>query len=138
LLVDGRIRIRTINYVPYGSRSGSQRPKNIRILRIRNTDFRADLIWPDDPLKNKNKFPLDGGKTITKREWGMDKCGPAYSAAAHLPALPHPLGYFWPGKHVPTRFSALVNALQQKTNMSQALFCSVADPDPGSGAFFDP
>jgi hypothetical protein len=67
---------------------------------------------------------------------GMDKCGPAYSAAAHLPALPHPLGYFWPGKPVPTRFSALLNALQHKTNMNQALFCSVADP--GSGTFLTP
>ncbi len=51
-----------------------------------------------------------------ERERGRHKCGPAYSAAAHLPALPHPLGYFWPGKLAPTRFSALLNALQQKTN----------------------
>jgi hypothetical protein len=66
----------------------------------------------------------------------MIKCGPACSAAAHLPALPHPLGYFWPGKLVPTRFSALLNALQHKTNMSQELFFSVADP--GFGAFLTP
>jgi hypothetical protein len=56
----------------------------------------------------KNKF--------LARQMGMDKCGPAYNAAAHLLALPHPLGYFWPCKPVPTRFSALLNALQHKTN----------------------
>jgi hypothetical protein len=67
---------------------------------------------------------------------GMDKCGPAYSAVAHLPALPLPLEYFWPGKPVPTRFSALLNALQQKTNYEPSTILQFADP--GSGAFLPP
>jgi hypothetical protein len=93
--------------------------RDIRILRIRNTDFRADLIWMERSLEEENQFcygQRQNYNTLYSREWRMDKCGPAYSAAANLPALPHPLGYFWPGKLVPTRFSALLNALQQKTN----------------------